>query len=149
MSPFAKSNWQVLPGVERHFSKNKTMCLKKKSPCQNQPVHNVLKLGSNKLSGNLKKKNFFNTLILILKILFWNVSWCQMTGDGHDLELGQHWEKFTTRVSNAACLESELFCNLSKLKKVRFPQFDQLLPNHWPDSSHNSIVLPEKYLKEW
>ena len=55
-----KSPWALSPRVigryslERHFSKNQTDYFGKKGLCQNQPVDNVLKLGSNKLSGDLK-----------------------------------------------------------------------------------------------
>ena len=52
MSPFAKSDRQVFPG--KTFFKESNWLFWKKCLCQNQPVDNVLKLGSNKLSGDLK-----------------------------------------------------------------------------------------------
>ena len=49
-----------------------------------------------------------------------------------------------------ACLENELLCLEEKLEIL---QLEQLPRNNWPESSHNSIVLPEEILsrsdKKW
>ena len=123
MSPFAKSNRQIFPG-KNFFQRIKLFVWiflfqkfeRKKMSLPKSTCRQCFEAGLQQAVGQSEEEK------TLLHLVYFDNYILNVSGIRTGSRLGEVHNYWVTN----DCLESELLCNLSKLQKLNFPQFDSL-----------------------